>query len=343
MRKTTSHFLPPFDYNDRSFENDSINDYDDEDDDDAAADVDRKSEKRERRRKDADDEFTSFIEDVKSIDMCNLFETTTTSSSQKAFNFGDYVCRLLTLLNVDRYGDESLKNIVNLTIPPRRKRLDATSTATTVDDDNRFVERLIRFTKAIIDEPRLDSIAAEMVLLFNLLHSPRATIRRDEGNLSDAPVLIGKAENRFPSRLRYAVSLDVLDLYETSCKPDALYKRLRHPAYQEKSKTTTTAGKFATRSFLDSLKAVKSSVRRVDFSKYEKNRRLDAKTCRRKIAEDIATVQSYPELQRSLLKNATSKACKLSLSIERYVATRTGGSMDNENHRFPCFLRFVTV
>lgn len=304
---------------------------------------------------DGDTEFRRFITDIKTIDTCNLFAR---RSDNEHFRFGDYVCRLIKLLDSAKYRDESLKALVNKLNPPECKdKINVND-----DDDVRFIGRLINFTKAVIDEPRLESVAIETILLFNLLHSRRAIIKRDDTDSSDAPALIGKFDvdstshtigYGFPSRFRYTVSIDVLDLYETSCKPEALLKRLRHPAYQEKCKLPTT-NKYLTSSFLDSLKIAKTSIRKNTDSDTLTQYRVflsinkhlfagDVKTNRQIINDHINTIQDYPALRQSVIESTITKICKLSLSIERYVATRTSGSMDNENYQFPCFLHFSCV
>lgn len=314
---------------------------------------------------DEDEEFRDFANGVKEIEMSNIFAQRRVS---EYFRFGDYVARLTNLLDANKYKNESLKTIVNFLMPPIRERSDAI--------DDRFVERLVNFTTSVIEEPRLETACAEIILLFNLLHSPKATIGRDADNASDIPTLIGNYDidrvtvstttaaaaaattgYRFPSRTRYVVSLDVLDVYETSCKPEALQKRIRHPSYREKCKASTV-DKYSTPFFLDSLKTIKPPVRNGNTKElrlYEqflidRKRRVnvnekddDIARNRRKIIEDIEIVQNYPALRQSLIENTITKTCKISLSIERYVATRTGGSMDNENYRYPCFLHFITL
>lgn len=325
---------------------DGYEDYNSDDTNDETIDETKNVTQRVPANGDAStEEFRSFIIEIKNIDTCNLFE-----KRSQQFRFGDYVYRLTKLLDNDRYSDKSLKGIIDMLRPIEENRKSGGKEK----DDVPFVGRLVDFTKAVIDEPRLESVSIETILLFNLLHSPRAVLKRDESDADDTPVLLGKLDCSgydFPSRTRYTMSVDVIDLYETSCKPEALLKRLRHPSYQEKSKLPTI-NKFMTRSFLESLKIAKSSIRKNDNDLLKQYRaflstnrnvvgdRENFKTNRMKIDEDAAIVQSYPALRRTLIEDTITKICKISLAVERYVATRSRGSMDNENYQYPCFLHF---
>lgn len=288
-----------------------------------------------------DDEFSTFIKEIKTIDMCNLFV-----DHSKSFGFGDYINRLLRIVNSDHYKNESLKTIISQ-LKPKTDSKNITS--------EEFLYRLLDFTICIVNEPKLEDVSIEILLLFNLLHSPQAVIKRDDTNDSDSPALIGSYHTQnFPSRLRYFISLNILDVYEFSCKPDLLLKRIRHPSYQEKCKNSTIS-KYVTDFFLNSLNVIKHSIRddkdthdetMKQYKCFLKNNRLiidnNIKNRRQKIIQDIMTVQSYPSLRQSLIEEILNNTCKTSLSIERYVATRTGGSMENENYQYPCFLHFVT-
>lgn len=226
-------------------------------------------------------------------------------------------------------------------------------------DDEKFLYRLFDITVAVINEPKLEEAAMEILLLFNLLNSSRAVIRRDDSDDTDAPLLISKIDKtgyNFPSRLRYIISLTILDIYELSCKPDILFKRIRHAAYQDKCKTANVA-KYVTDTFLDALRLTKDSIYDENAARQEnlvkqydcfvRNHRKilddESKFKRRQINEDIETVQSYPSLRRSLIEETLINVCKMSLSIERYVATRTAASMQNENYQYPCFVHFVAL
>lgn len=290
-----------------------------------------------------DDEFSIFIKELKDIDMCNLFV-----DHIKSFGFGDYMYRLMKILNIDSYKNESLKKIV-CQLKPKGDSKNIS--------DEEFLYRLLDFTILIVNEPKLNEASIEILLLFNLLNSPQGLIKRDDTNDSDSPALIGSnnvQKYSFPSRLRYFVSLNILDVYEFSCKPDILLKRIRHPSYQEKCKNSTIS-KYVTDFFLNSLNVIQHSIRddkdihdeiMKQYKCFLKDNGVlienNIKNSRQKIIQDISTVQSYPSLRQSLIEEILNNICKMSLSIERYVATRTSGSMENENYQYPCFLHFIT-
>lgn len=287
------------------------------------------------------DEFSIFIKDIKNIDMCNLF-----TEHSKNFGFGNYIYRLIKLLDIDSYKNESLKKII-LDLKPKYD-------SHTISDEE-FLYRLFDFTIRVVNEPHLEEASMEILLLFNLLNSPRAIIKRDDTNDSDSPTLIGSYDMKrynFPSRLRYFVSLNILDIYEFSCKPDLLLKRIRHPSYQDKCKNNTIS-KYFTDFFLNSLSVIKHSIRDDRDShdetmrQYKQFLKSNKTICeiktngrRQQISQDIQTIQNYPSLRRNLIEEILNNICKTSLSIERYVATRTNVSMENENYQYPCFLHF---
>lgn len=330
---------------DTTFAADADREYPDYESDDENARVRIAATPRSGGTRDAEEEFRTFASEIRAVDTCNLFE-----KRPDSFVFGDYVRRLTALLNAERYSDDSLKTIVNA-LKPTTRSFDGPR----ADNDGEFVGDLINFIEAVIDEPRIEPVAVETILLFNMLHSNRATIARNETDESDAPAAIGKFEGSgAPSRSRYVLSLDVLDLYETSCKPDVVLKRIRHPSYQDKCKLPTSH-KYSSRPFLDSLKIAKATIRKRDSDTLKRYRDFlavngravfgdeDLKKNRQKINEDVARIQSYPSLRRSIIENGIGKLCKLSLAVERYAATRTSGSMDNENYQYPCFLHFCTM
>lgn len=294
-------------------------------------------------------EFEQFIREIKAIDMCNLFVQCSTM-----FCFGEYVYSLIDLLNVKRYTNDSLKKIVNMLRPKQHVQ--------NINDAD-FLYRLLDFTIAVINETALNTASMEILLLFNLLNSPRAKIQRDDSNDKDLPALIGSNDNltvyNFPSRLRYLISLNLMDVYELSCKPDILFKRIRHPSYQEKCKMNTI-NKYTADVFLNSLKMAKSTIRNNNddileqykcFLKRNHNllihntntNKYNYQDVRKTLSQDIETVQTYPSLRRSIIEETLQNVCKVSLSVERYVATRTSTSMENENYQYPNFIHFCTM
>lgn len=294
------------------------------------------------------DEFKLFTNELKSIDMCNLFVERPTT-----FCFGYYMSCLIRLLDKQRYKASSLKSIVEMLLP--KENVNNT-------EDEQFLYQLFDFTIAVINEPRLQDVSMEILLLFNLLNSSKSVIKRDDSNDSDAPALIGNISktNNFPSRLRYNISLTILDIYEISCKPDVLFKRIRHPAYQEKCKLSINS-KYLADSFLDALQVVKDSIEDEGettqntmlkcYKRFtEKHRQTigednsnSIKNMRQQIKQDIEIIQNYPSLRRSVIEDGLIHACSISLSIERYVATRTSASMTNVNFHYPCFLNFISM
>lgn len=294
------------------------------------------------------DEFSTFIKEIKHIDMCNLFV-----DQPKSFGFGNYFCCLMKLLNVEAYKNKSLQSIV--------RQLKPNLNLSNVSDED-FLFRLLDFTISVVNEPKLEEASMEILLLFNLLNSPHAIIKRDDTNDSDAPALIATYSthhhHHVPSRLRYFISLNIMDVYEFSCKPDLLMKRIRHSSYQEKCKSSAIS-KYMTDFFLNSLNLIKYSIRddmdihdetMKQYKCFLKNMThiiknddaINLKNLRQKLKHDTVTVQNYPSVRSSLITETLNGICKMSLSIERYVATRTGGIMENENYQYPCFLHFIT-